>query len=68
MNQESVYSKICLTQSVVDATLATIKKELPSKGSVAVLTITEKQFNSIELLIGDIKSDVLSTDERITFL
>lgn len=31
-----------------------------------MLTVTEKQFASMEILLGDTKSDVLSTIDRIT--
>lgn len=64
MLQESVYSMLSLNQERVDSKINLIKKEVPPKGNVMALTITEKQFASIQLLLGDIKTDVITSDER----
>lgn len=68
MLQESVYTKLCLNQGVVDATIARVKAELPKEGIVSVLTITEKQFSSITQLLGEIETDVELSDSKLIVL
>ncbi len=68
MLQESVYCKMNIDKQSSNATLAKIKKDLPDSGSVMILTVTEKQFSSMSILLGDTKSDVLSTTDRLTIL
>ena len=68
MLQESVYSKLSLNESVVDSTIKEIKTGLPKDGIVSVLTITEKQFSSIEHLLGQINIDVVTNDDKVVKL
>lgn len=64
--QESVYTKLALNESVVNLTMKNIKEKLPKNGVISVLTITEKQFNDIELVLGEICCDtVISMDSLI---
>src|SRR5574344_2967831 len=65
MLQESVYTKLALNQTVVDSVLNLLRKNLPRDGCVSVLTITENQFSSIEHMIGEIKTDVVNTDDKV---
>lgn len=68
MFQESVYTKLCLNESVVDATMKNIKSHLPKDGFVSCLTLTEKQFSSIDCILGEFNSDVIISDEKIVKL
>lgn len=52
MMQESVYTKLALNSSVVNSVKDKIYKNKPPKGIVQMLTITEKQFNTIEYIVG----------------
>jgi CRISPR-associated protein Cas2 len=45
-----------------------IKKNLPPKGMVQVLVITEKQFASIEDFLGGFSSKKLNSMERLVIL
>ena len=65
MFQESVYTKLCLNETVVKSTMKDIKKNVPRSGYVSILTLSENQFASIETLIGTIKTDVINTDSKI---
>ena len=65
MLQESVYTKLSLNETVVNATIRDIKAKLPRDGVVSVLTITEKQFASIQHLIGEVNTDVIISDEKV---
>ena len=48
--------------------LSAHRKNRPKKGLVQVLTITEKQFQKIEFLVGVKTTDVIDTDERLLIL
>lgn len=65
MYQESVYTKLCLNETVVDASISEVKKNLPKDGQISILSITEKQFASIKNILGEPISDVVISDERI---
>lgn len=64
MMQESVYEKMCINQSNVDQTMIAVIKNKPAEGKVFSMTITEKQFASINFIVGDFVTDVISTSER----
>ena len=63
--QESVFTKLALNNTVVNSTLNDLKKNLPPEGIVSVLTITENQFSSIEHLIGEVKTDVIISEDKV---
>lgn len=65
MLQESVYTKLALNQSVVDATMKEIKQKVPKDGLISVLVITEQQFSSIEHILGEVSTEQIMSDERI---
>ncbi len=65
MMQESVYTKLALNPSVSNSAINDIKKNLPPEGVVSVLTITENQFASIDHLIGEIKTDIISNEDEV---
>lgn len=52
MIQYSVYSRICNGIDGVNKHVSRLKKNLPSKGSVRYLQITEKQYNEMKFLVG----------------
>ena len=68
MMQESVYTKLALNASVVNSIRDKIYKNKPPKGIVQMLTITEKQFNSIEYVVGNKDTDVLDNPERMIII
>lgn len=68
MLQESVYCKLALNGSAVNALIDNVKKNSPEKGLVQVLTVTEKQYSKMNLIIGDLKNEVLDSDERLVIL
>ena len=68
MMQESVYSKISLNTTAANILLDNIKKNSPKDGLVQVLTVTEKQYSKMEMIIGEKKSDVLDIDERLVII
>lgn len=65
MLQESVYIKMLLNSVAVNNFIKKIKKNLPQRGLIQFLVITEKQFQGMITLVGDYKCALLDTDERI---
>lgn len=65
MLQESVYCRMSIDKQAADAVIKKIKDIVPPDGNIMVLTVTEKQFASIDILLGQTSSDVLSTIDRI---
>ena len=52
MIQYSIYSKLCLNQDSADRAIKRIEKELPKFGNVRLLTITEKQYQKMKIMVG----------------
>ncbi len=68
MMQESVYCKLALNQNAANLIRDSVKKNKPNKGIVQMLTVTEKQFSKMEMVVGFSKSNVISNDERLLIL
>ena len=68
MMQESVYCKLAPNSAMADTLVANLKKNKPARGLVQVLTVTEKQFERMEYIVGEHHSEVLDTDERLVVL
>lgn len=68
MLQESVYAKLALNYTHMEQIIADIKKGKPPKGSVQILSVTEKQFSKMEIISGKIDTDIINTDERLLIL
>ena len=68
MMQESVYCRLLITQSAEKTVMETLRKNQPPKGLVQALTVTEKQFSRMEYIVGELHTDVVSTDERLVIL
>ena len=57
MLQLSVYSRICKGQDDVEKQAKRLKSLIPKTGSVRLLTVTEKQYASMEILVGSLKKE-----------
>lgn len=68
MQQESVYSKLALNTTVAQRIAENERKSKPNEGLVQMLTITEKQYSRMEILVGESNSEVLQSDERMVIL
>lgn len=53
MIQFSVYARICNGQERVDKHVNRLQANLPEKGSVRVLQITDKQYERTKILVGN---------------
>ena len=52
MLQFSVYSKICTNREAAVNNILKIKKNVPEKGSIRILLVTEKQYSKMEIILG----------------
>ena len=52
MLQYSVYARVCNGMDAVEKHRARIKQNLPDNGAIRMLVITEKQYESIDILLG----------------
>ena len=68
MLQESVYCKLALNGTAVNAIIDNVHRNKPQEGLVQLLTVTEKQYSKMDIIIGEMKSEVLDTDERLVIL
>ena len=68
MMQESVYCKLALNATAANAIVQSVKNNKPPEGLVQMMTVTEKQFAKMEWIVGESKSNILDTDERLTIL
>ena len=68
MMLQSVYCKLALNAVVAGAVISNVKLNLPKEGLVELLTVTERQFSRMEVLLGDAHDEVLNSDERLVFL
>lgn len=68
MLQESVYCKLALNGTAVNAIIDNVHRNKPQEGLVQLLTVTEKQYSKMDIIIGEMKSEVLNSDERLVIL
>ena len=52
MIQFSVYARLCNGTDMADIHRERLRANVPDDGSVRVLTITEKQYENVEILLG----------------
>ena len=54
MLQYSVYARVCNGMDAVEKHRARIRLNLPDNGAIRLLVITEKQYEAIEILLGNL--------------
>ena len=57
MVQFSVYARICNGMDAVEKHRVRLRAALPDNGSVRLLVITEKQYETIEILVGNLHEE-----------
>jgi len=66
--QYSVYTRVCNGKDSVDTHRERLKGVLPPQGSIRLMEITEKQYRSIEVLLGDNSpDDEPLAEDQLTF-
>lgn len=68
MMQESVYSKIILNNTAANVIKETVRKLKTGKGLIQMLTVTERQFENMEFVLGKKQSTVVDAAERLVVL
>ena len=68
MMQESVCSKIILNNTAANVIKETVRKLKTGKGLIQMLTVTERQFENMEFVLGKKQSTVVDTAERLVVL
>jgi CRISPR-associated protein Cas2 len=53
MLQLSVYARVCRGEEAVDKHLSRVTRNLPKKGSVRALQVTDKQYARMRLMLGE---------------
>ena len=68
MIQYSLYARVCNGNDAVEKHEKRLRAALPDNGSVRLLVVTEKQYESIRILVGKLKEEEeASTDEQLSF-
>lgn len=65
MFQFSMYIRHCSSRENADVHVKRVKTMLPPKGHVGILSITDKQFGSIEIFRGHEQVDVPETSQQL---
>ena len=68
MLQESVYVKLVLNTTSVKLLEKQLREHKPIEGNICLLTVTEKKYSKMEILTGEVQSEVLDTTERVIVL
>ena len=58
MLQFSVYTKVLINQSEYDRIIKKVKQIIPHKGNIIILKLTDKQYNEMIYLNGEINNIV----------
>jgi CRISPR-associated protein Cas2 len=53
MIQLSIYMRLCRGRSMLDKHMSRLRGHLPPEGCVRVLELTDKQFERMEILVGE---------------
>jgi CRISPR-associated protein Cas2 len=68
MLEESVYERMVVNSHGQRALVELLRKNKPPKGLVMILQITDKQFENMDIITGEFKSNVINTTERVVEL
>ena len=69
MLQYSVYTRICANRDIADKHMTRIQKIAPDVGSVRILYLTEHQFASMYIIVGEktVQEQALPTSQLAFF-
>lgn len=68
MLQYSVYSKLTLNDTQASSVKNRVLKNKPKVGNVVLLKVTERQFASMDYILGEVSQSVANSDARVIFL
>lgn len=67
MMQYSVYCKIFANREAAVKHIQMLKKEVPQKGQIRIMLVTEKQYSKIEIIVGgqSLQESIVNSDSFI---
>lgn len=65
MFQFSIYLRHCASRENADVHIRRVKKSLPQKGQIGILTVTDKQFGMMELFYGKQEQELPETKHQL---
>ena len=68
MMQKSVYSKIALNATAANIIRKNLEENCPTQGNIQILSISENQFQRIDVLVGESQREVIDTLDRFLIL
>lgn len=68
MLQWSVYARICRAEDGIEKHLTRVVKNLPPKGSVRTLQVTDKQYGRMKLLVGESTKSERAAAQQLVLL
>jgi CRISPR-associated protein Cas2 len=68
MLQWSVYARVCRGEEAIDKHVQRVTKNLPTKGSVRALQVTDKQYDRMRLLLGEATKNERAAPHQMVLL
>lgn len=68
MIQYSIYVRVCVSKQSAGFLEKRINEFIPESGIVQTMMVTEKQYNEMNFLLGEAKTDVRNTSDRTVIL
>lgn len=68
MVQESVYSKLAVNATAAQTIRNNLRNNRPNRGNVIVLSISERQYQEMEFLVGESQKEIVDTLDRFVIL
>jgi CRISPR-associated protein Cas2 len=65
MFQFSIYLRHCPSRENAEVHIKRVKKSLPEKGHIGILTITDKQFGMMELFYGKKEKELPEVSQQL---
>ncbi|MDP9196634.1 MAG: CRISPR-associated endonuclease Cas2 [Pseudomonadota bacterium] len=65
MIQFSVYARICNGQDRVDKHLRRLQAAIPEKGSIRAMQVTDKQYERMQILVGNRRKNEKTKAEQL---
>lgn len=67
MHQYSVYTRFCASHEARDVHVKRVRKFMPAKGKLSIITITDKQYSDIINIWGAIEQKVQKNPIQLEF-
>lgn len=68
MLQFSVYARVCRGEEAIDKHVARVTRNLPTRGNVRTLQVTDKQYARMKLLLGEAEKNERFAPQQLVLL